>query len=56
MVEIILLINEQADDEATTIVCNIGGCIYTVVLNLNENASESINHRMERVILSNPAA
>lgn len=43
------------EEEPARIIRSVGGRTYTVLLHFNEDARESITHKMERVILADLA-
>ncbi len=46
---------EPSDKKPATIVRSVGGRTYTVLIHFNEDASESVGSKMERVILADLA-
>lgn len=47
---------EPIEKKPATIVRSVGGRTYTVLIHFNEDARESISHKMERVILADLAS
>ena len=46
---------ESEEKKPARIIRSVGGRTYTVLIHFNEDARESISHKMERVILANLA-